>query len=462
MESHYFTEPEPVVDRALLDALAVAPAATDADDGAAPVWRVRVMRYSAAEPVATLYVSRTNLPPRRSTGHKKKILWKLPDAAAGGNPTFGEHERKRLWELFKLQKKERRKKDAAAVANATASTADAGIAATVSTADAATSISLNVGNSTHATLSVQSNGEEPLVAASVARPPPPPPGFSIGSRSLESAQNQQPSAPTAIPPGLAPRMASATTSHATTPTTNPTQLPQQQQVPPPPPAVSVTTTLSASTTALSASSSSSLLLLLSPPRYFVWNSTHEPPSAMATRVAATFLQSMQNAVRPAAWLQYYCYFATEGSSSSSSSSSSPNKTLLIGSAQAVCSTAQDCLQQVQSLSTPGASAWECHGCTIQSMPRSTNARTAAATATSFVVVLTGRTVQQGETLAFNSTLVLQAVNSTTVHNNTTNNADDDDNNNNAGTVFFQITNDVLSLFALNVATPTTPVPVNSI
>ena len=71
-----------------------------------PTWRVQVFRHGVEDPVDELVVHRDNLPSRKRKG---KIVWKLPDSV-DQLPKFGEPERKRLYEIFKEQKKERRKK----------------------------------------------------------------------------------------------------------------------------------------------------------------------------------------------------------------------------------------------------------------------------------------------------------------------------------------------------------------
>jgi hypothetical protein len=125
---------------------------------------------------------------------------------------------------------------------------------------------------------------------------------------------------------------------------------------------------------------------------------------------------------------------------------------LIGSAQAVCRTPQDCLQQVRSLSMPGESIWECHGYTIQpTCTSSTTAKrfsnvTGANAAQSHLIIMTGRTIQKGESLAYNLTLVLKPTEQVSPAGTTAaTNATDSD-----GAVYYQIQNDVLSLFAVNV------------
>jgi len=68
-------------------------------------WNVDVFRKGVDDPVFTLLVNNDTLPPRM---RKKKIVWRLPDSN-DVIPNFGSHEKERLVELFKQQKKNRRK-----------------------------------------------------------------------------------------------------------------------------------------------------------------------------------------------------------------------------------------------------------------------------------------------------------------------------------------------------------------
>lgn len=70
-----------------------------------PTWTVDVIRTHTHTIVGTLTINDRTLPPRMRRG---KCVWKLPDTTSVA-PRFGEHEKKRLWELFKGLKKERRK-----------------------------------------------------------------------------------------------------------------------------------------------------------------------------------------------------------------------------------------------------------------------------------------------------------------------------------------------------------------
>jgi hypothetical protein len=105
---------------------------------------------------------------------------------------------------------------------------------------------------------------------------------------------------------------------------------------------------------------------------------------------------------------------------------------------------------------PGESIWECHGYTIQPACTSTTtakrfSNVAGANATqSHLIIMTGRTIQKGESLAYNLTLVLKPTEQVSPAGTSaaaTNAADSD------GAVYYQIQNDVLSLFAVNVTAP---------
>ena len=87
-DRHTFSEPRPVPGLEL------------------PTWDVDVYRDNVPEPILTLRVDSKNLPPRKSK--KKKVVWKLPDSI-DQVPRFGIDEKRRLLDLFKNLKKERRK-----------------------------------------------------------------------------------------------------------------------------------------------------------------------------------------------------------------------------------------------------------------------------------------------------------------------------------------------------------------
>jgi hypothetical protein len=101
---------------------------------------------------------------------------------------------------------------------------------------------------------------------------------------------------------------------------------------------------------------------------------------------------------------------------------------------------------------PGECTWECHGYTIQpTCTRTTTAKrfsnvSGANANQSHLIIMTGRTIQKGESLAYNLTLVLKPTEQVppTGTAAAANAADSD------GAVYYQIQNDVLSLFAVNV------------
>jgi hypothetical protein len=70
-----------------------------------PTWEVDVFREGVDEPVLTLVIDETTLPPRM---RKKKVVWRLP-CSMDEVPSFGSDEKKRIVDLFKKEKKARRK-----------------------------------------------------------------------------------------------------------------------------------------------------------------------------------------------------------------------------------------------------------------------------------------------------------------------------------------------------------------
>jgi hypothetical protein len=68
-------------------------------------WKVDVFREGVDDPVLTLVIDSDTMPPRM---RKKKVVWRLPEDHET-LPKFGVEEKKRMLELFKMQKKNRRK-----------------------------------------------------------------------------------------------------------------------------------------------------------------------------------------------------------------------------------------------------------------------------------------------------------------------------------------------------------------
>lgn len=87
-DRHTFSEPRPIAGLAL------------------PSWDVDVYRDGVPEPILTLRVDETLLPARKSK--KKKVVWQLPETV-DQVPRFGADEKRRLLDIFKSLKKERRK-----------------------------------------------------------------------------------------------------------------------------------------------------------------------------------------------------------------------------------------------------------------------------------------------------------------------------------------------------------------
>uniref|UniRef100_A0A7S4HJ16 NTF2 domain-containing protein n=1 Tax=Odontella aurita TaxID=265563 RepID=A0A7S4HJ16_9STRA len=92
-DRHTFSEPRPASDY-------------DPFSDALPEWHVDVYRKGVAEPIDTLVIDDTTLPPRRNK--KGRVIWRLP-SEGDRLPNFGTDERRRLVELFKERKKERKK-----------------------------------------------------------------------------------------------------------------------------------------------------------------------------------------------------------------------------------------------------------------------------------------------------------------------------------------------------------------
>ena len=76
-------------------------------------WNVDVFREGVDDPVFTLDINEETMPPRM---RKKKAVWRLPEDQES-LPKFGTDEKKRLLDLFKAQKKNRRKSKKGAGAN---------------------------------------------------------------------------------------------------------------------------------------------------------------------------------------------------------------------------------------------------------------------------------------------------------------------------------------------------------
>lgn len=96
------------------------------------VWLVDIYRHGVDEPVDTIEISEANLPPRKRKG---KVVWRLPSDHSR-LPSFPVDERRRILELFKERKKNRRKERKAVgtgVDVTTTSTAETSTLGTVAT-----------------------------------------------------------------------------------------------------------------------------------------------------------------------------------------------------------------------------------------------------------------------------------------------------------------------------------------
>lgn len=91
-----------MTDRHSLSEPRICPTATEDELS----WEVDVYRENVTDPIETLTINDTTLPPRVRKG---KIVWRLP-TEPGKLPNFGTDERRRIMDLFKERKKNRRKK----------------------------------------------------------------------------------------------------------------------------------------------------------------------------------------------------------------------------------------------------------------------------------------------------------------------------------------------------------------
>ncbi|EEC49828.1 predicted protein [Phaeodactylum tricornutum CCAP 1055/1] len=366
MDSHSFSRPRVVA------------------NAAHPTWQVDVLRQGVPEPVGVLTIDAHTLPPRR---RKNKIVWQLPDSvvatssfgkALAVEPTFGTHEQKRLWELFKEQKKTRRKnlvkkKDSGDVtvtaeasfentANSvsTTTTSNAGTESSRTEPDAddegeeaTKSAVLRVSSDIHVDTTA------PPVRSSMVPSfvPPPPPGFGVSG--MARGEQQEPSPNLSI---------SSTASQA--------HLPAPPGIPARP---------------------NPIPDALPTPSYFA-PPIPSAPETLAASVVQTMLACLPRG-DVNGWMRFY--------------HPSVRKALLVGSAQAVCHGWTDAYTQWQSLapaapSSP-SSAWQVHGCHTQIVSTGYTGHEPLSTASppSYLLTITGRTVQkQQETLNFHLSLIL--------------------------------------------------------
>ena len=428
-----------------------------------PCWKVHVYRRGVPEPVASLEVHAQSLPPR--LGKKSKVLWKLPDRLED-TPRFGGLEKERLWQLFKREKKNRRKSNKQQQPQPPPPTA-------TSDADAAP-ISSSLENDPKAPpppqeiqekidqVADKNDDDDDDKPASSSSALPPPPGFGRGQASPNDDQEDEPDganppspaattpssstagAASAAPPGLSSPDAAATTTTAPPPP------------PPPPPGLS-------SPPPPSAPPSSSGFVFGSLQGSDILTLPHHVLAQVIGHVLAQFFIScVTTPGHLAQWLAKY--------------HASALKLLLFGTAQAQAQTPADRQQQWESLlynphphhnnnnnnnnnnntstgesssqqaaaappittTTTTMTPWDCQGWAVQPLlrmgpPLHDNSLEG------LLVVLTGRTVQQGEVLTYHLTLTLRPL--TTMSG--------------TGGTPFHITNEILSL------TRATPPPSSS-
>lgn len=360
MENHTFSDPVPV------------------KDASSPTWKVDVIRLSGSVLVGTLMVNNETLPPRKN---KKKIAWRLPDDPEM-LPKFGEHERKRLWDLFKEQKKERRRlsKKLSTQLSSTSDgsdnkddeeterdTEEPGLIASVISAATTAGDSGGAPNKGGIENGAHTNDSStlPTTEEKISPPqPPPPPGFHLRKMTLDDEKEEVTPLPQSAPPF------------------------QTSPAPPlPPPGLDPT------------SPDHTL-----PRTMYFTLADDNPLASLGSLVVPLFLQCVTSSdVVP--WLAH-------------SHPTLSQTTLSLGSAQATGRTYLDRLQQWQSLTL--STSWDCTGCVSQTLP--------AGSSPTVLLVLTGRTMQKQECLAYHLSIVLTAV---------------------ANTRNFQITNECLSLTALN-------------
>lgn len=369
-----------------------------------PTWTVDVIRDSGRVLVGTLTVNNESLPPRKN---KKKIAWKLPDDPSV-TPKFGEHEKKRLWELFKEQKKERRRQskkltsipsmesegdqsegfsqgETGEVAPPTATantTPDHSVAEGTEPDDyggteptAPSRVGSSWPSKPAAAVAKMNSPTTTTAKENVSPPPLPPPGFQMDKMSLqEKPADVPPPQRSSPPPPPAPPISSPPITLS--------------NLPPPPPGLGTNPPEQPSL----------------PPALYFSLADDQPLAALGALVVPLFLQCVtQSTVVP--WLAH-------------SHPTLSQTTLSLGSAQATGRTYIDRLQQWQSLTL--SNSWDCTGCTSQTLPFPNN---------TVLLVLTGRTIQKQECLVYHLSLVLSA--------------------SNAGIKNFQITNEILSLTTLN-------------
>lgn len=314
-------------------------------------WQVEVLRRGQI--VDILQVNATNFPPRFNK--KKKVVWQLP-VTEDQLPRFGEYEKERLWEMFKQQKKERRKKVKPPNSNNNFVDDTTESRGQSFRDDDVSDSNYNEGSSIHNEDDrdkPQQIDETPNMSQrhNGSLHPAPPPGFSLEDVSSPRKNSNKSDPVSSDSRGIS--MSSGDRNALTV------------QLDGPPAQVSLSSTSSTSTESP-----------LQPcPRHSPNN--HLDANFIA-QVAKTFIQSLTTKEQIDQWLSIYLERAPS--------------TLMVGQAQAVCSTSEERSQQWKALQQP---FWECQGWTLQECG-----------AGGGLLVLTGRTMQPTGTFYYNLTLIL--------------------------------------------------------
>jgi hypothetical protein len=343
------------------------------EETTSPTWHVDILRRG--QPVWSLQVNETNLPPRKRKG---KVVWKLPSTGEVA-PRFGDNEKARLWELYKQEKKERRKKSTSKNENSNPDLRlldEKGGTGNPSSSERSSPTTSGKSSPTEEVIK-EFNSCKVTIADEPAAPPP---GFAparmanggnsaLAENSIKAETNGVTKAGDPFPPLGSTYVPSSSNQAAAAATSS--------LLPPPPgiPPSNATEPLARSP-------------LLPLPRYF--STTAQGPVALSNEVATTFVQCMNDG-NVQEWLGYYYY------NHHAPSTLAPTSTLLMGQAQAVCQTPAERVQQWKSLTIPNQSSWDCKGSTAQ----------AIGDGSQILVVLTGATVQPNGCLLYTLSLVLQ-------------------------------------------------------
>lgn len=493
MESHCFSEAIPL-DKSIantdLDTITAKSAYCAASESFAPQllpsWTVQVIRIQGQVVVGTLTIDSHSLPPRMHPRKPKKVLWQLPDSH-DVVPRFGDHEKRRLWELYKALKKDKRQKlkmqSNSVVENDehTTDELDLTSVATESSVTPTASHKSSVSSSTtkqvpingHSKESSSDAGRLPLISST-----------NVSSWSANNPTTNSAAAPTLPPPGFA---SNVTHSH------------QQEQ----PAQPSSSSLLARHDDDVSAGE-----LVHCSDQYFIVpydsissssidSASVDHMTTLGTAVVQAFCETVSLSPSPPnnssargeqqqspkspldTWMSYYTPLAC--------------KSLLLNSAQATTGSTQGIRQQWQSLllhntssraahsqnshgddsanggsssSSSNTNAWQCHGWTVQAVPTvpfmttttTTNNGSPGTLPAAVLVVISGQTWQTGTWLSYTLTLLLHrlSVSSTptqtacvsSTHNATTGNTSSV----RTCMVSYGIVNDIMALQPLESAT----------